>query len=66
MGKYLINHINKGLSVVPAQTLDRLSLITVREDVCDQGNAFICGERTVNQAFPRWSAAACEELIRPI
>ena len=58
MGKYLVYHVDKGLSFVPTETVDRLSFTAVGEDVHDQGDARICGEGTINQAFPRWNAAA--------
>jgi hypothetical protein len=65
VGKYLIYHVNEGLSIVPAQTLDRLCFIAVGEYVCDQRDALIFGERTIDQAFPGWNAAGRERLVRP-
>ena len=38
--------------------------IAAREDDPDWGDALICDEGTVGQAFPRWSAATREEPVR--
>lgn len=62
--KYLIHHIDKRLSVIPAQTLNHLSIITVGEDICDQGDSLIRTEGTINQAFPHWNSATREKMIR--
>ena len=63
--KYLIYHVDKRLSIVPAYILNRHSFIAV-EDVCDQGDALRCGERTTNQASPRWNPATREKMVRQI
>jgi len=39
-GSYFIYCINKGLGIVTIETSDHLGLSIVREDHCDQGNAF--------------------------
>jgi hypothetical protein len=44
VGKYLVYHVDKGLSIVPTETLNHLSFMGVGEDVCDRGDAVICGE----------------------
>ena len=36
VGRYLIYHINKGLSIVPVKTLDRLGSVAVGEYVHEQ------------------------------
>ena len=57
-----MHYIDKGLSVVPVQTLDLLSFTAVREDAYDQGDTLVRSGGTINQAFPCWSATACEEV----
>ena len=39
--EHLIHRLNKGLSVVTIEALERVSFIAVGEDVCDQGDALI-------------------------
>lgn len=58
MGKYLIYRINKGLCVIVIKGLNRLGIVMVRENVHDQGDAFVGSEGAINQAFPRWNVVA--------
>lgn len=58
VGKYLVYYVNKGLSIVPTQKLDRLYFIIIGENCRDQGDALICGKGTANQTFPRWNSVA--------
>ena len=60
MGKHLIDHIDKGLSVIPREALNHFSFMTVREDDCDQGDTLIRGEGTNNQPLPRWNVTTHE------
>jgi len=64
MGKYFIYHIDKGLSIFPTETTNRPDLIVVGEYLRDQGDAFICGKGTPNQAFPCWKTVVYEQLVR--
>ena len=43
----LVYHVDKGLSIVPAETFDLLNNIGVREDGSYEGGAIMCGEGTI-------------------
>ena len=64
VSKYLIYHVDEGLSIILTETLNLFSFIAVREDGHDQGDAFIRGTGTVNQAFPCCNAATREKPVR--
>jgi len=63
-GRYLIYHIDKGLSVIPTERFDRVNLITIREDFRDQRDTLVCSTGTVKQASPCRNATVREKLIR--
>ena len=56
-----IYHIDKGLGIVSVEMSDYLGLITVRKNVFNQRDAFVCGEGMVNQPFPGWEARTVHE-----
>ena len=56
---YLVYHVDKCLNSIPAKTSDYLDLTPVRENGRNQGDPFICGEGTPNQAFPVWTVDVC-------
>ena len=64
-GRYLVYCVDKRLSTISTEILDRLSLIRVGENVRNQGDALFCGVMVVDQAFPCWEATACMKPIRP-
>lgn len=49
--QYLTYRVDEGLSMVPTSSIDRLSLVGVREDGRDQIDALISGNGASNQAF---------------
>ena len=61
---YLVYYINKGLSILPTETPDRLDFFAVCEDLCDQGDTIIWVEGTINQAFPRRDSPAHEKQVK--
>ena len=65
MGRYLIYRIDKGLSVAPTQTFNRLSFIGVGEDGCNHGDGLGRGKRAAGQFFPQWNSPANEKSVRP-
>jgi hypothetical protein len=62
---YLIYRVDEGLSVVPMQTFYCLDFVAVREDFRDKRDPVIRTERALNQTFPCWDAAVCEDLVKP-
>ena len=46
------------------KALNHFRFIAIREDPRNQRDAFIQAERTTDQAFPRWNAAAVWRRIR--
>ena len=66
MGEYLIDHIDKGLGIVPKKMPNNLSLVAIGEDGRDQGDTLICGEGTNDQALPHRDSTGHEKLVRQI
>ena len=64
-GKYLIYQVDEDLSIVPTKTSNHPNLMVVREDIHDQGDAFVCDDRTADQTFPRRDTAH-EKLVGPL
>ena len=61
---HLVNHVDKGLGIIPAEGLEHFDLVAVREDGRDHRDAFACGKFPVDQTFPRWSVASREKPVR--
>ena len=66
MGKYLIYHIDEGLSIITTKVLNRLCFVTVGKYVRDQGDLVVRTEGKFDSVLPRRNAAACEKLVRSI
>lgn len=64
MAKYLVHHIDEGLSIVSAKTPNNLDLFAVGKDIVNQGAPFARSEGAVNQSFPCRYAAECDKDFR--
>ena len=51
----LINHINKGLHIVPKEATNCVTLILTREDHFNQGGEFVRSERAPDQTPTGWN-----------
>ena len=54
-GTDFINHVDKGLRVIPQEATDRVALILTGEDDFDQGGEFMQSERASDQTPAGWN-----------
>jgi hypothetical protein len=62
-GTHPVYQVDKGLSIISGEMLNRLYFIIVREDGRYQGDALVRGRGMADQSFPEWSAAVYERII---
>ena len=61
--RYLIYHINEGLSIIFANVADNFGHIAEGKNVRDEGNMFFRTMRMVDQELQRWNAVSIESWV---
>ena len=52
---YFVYYVDKSLSIVPLEAIDRIAPIFTRENRLNQGGKFVQGEGTSDQTFTGWN-----------
>ena len=60
--KRLVDHIDKGLCIIPKEGTDRVTLVLTREDRLDKGGEFVQSKCASDQASTSWNVDVEEKV----